>query len=55
LILKSRRVVPGRLFASGFQFQFPDWPSAAHDLVRRWRKDTQGEWSFQAGHPTSNV
>jgi uncharacterized protein len=55
LILKSRRVVPGRLLASGFQFQFPDWPSAAQDLVRWWRKDTQGEWSFQTGQPTSNV
>jgi uncharacterized protein (TIGR01777 family) len=37
LILKSRRVVPGRLLAAGFKFQFPDWPSAAQDLVRRWR------------------
>jgi uncharacterized protein (TIGR01777 family) len=47
LILKSRRVVPGRLVASGFQFRFPDWPTAAQDLVRRWRKDMQGEWSFR--------
>jgi uncharacterized protein len=37
LVLKSRRVVPGRLLASGFEFQFPDWPAGAHDLVRRWR------------------
>lgn len=37
LILKSRRVVPGRLLASGFGFEFPEWPSAAHDLVERWR------------------
>jgi uncharacterized protein (TIGR01777 family) len=37
LILKSRRVVPGRLLRSGFQFQFPDWTSAARDLVSRWR------------------
>ena len=35
LILKSRRVVPGKLLASGFSFQFPTWPAAAHDLVRR--------------------
>jgi NAD dependent epimerase/dehydratase family enzyme len=35
LVLKSRRVVPGRLLAAGFQFLFPDWPSAAHDLVAR--------------------
>ena len=37
LILKSRRVVPGRLLASGFRFEFPEWPAAAKDLVRRWR------------------
>lgn len=37
LILKSRRVVPGRLLESGFQFRFPDWPAAAQDLVQRWR------------------
>jgi uncharacterized protein len=37
LILKSRRVVPGRLLASGFEFQFPEWPIAARDLVRDWR------------------
>jgi len=38
LVLKSRRVVPGRLLAAGFQFQFPDWPAAARDLVTRWRQ-----------------
>jgi uncharacterized protein (TIGR01777 family) len=37
LILKSRRVVPGRLLESGFHFQFPDWASAARDLVGRYR------------------
>lgn len=37
LILKSRRVVPGRLLGAGFQFRFSDWPSAAQDLVRQWR------------------
>src|SRR6266571_5928188 len=35
LILKSRRVVPTRLIESGFAFQFPAWPAAAEDLVRR--------------------
>ena len=39
LILKSRRVVPGRLVAEGFQFLFPDWPAAARDLVARWRHE----------------
>jgi uncharacterized protein len=37
LILKSRRVVPQRLLEAGFKFNFPDWPVAAADLVKRWR------------------
>jgi hypothetical protein len=37
LILKSRRVVPGRLLRGGFEFQFPEWPGATWDLVERWR------------------
>lgn len=37
LILKSRRVVPQRLLESGFHFDFAKWPSAAADLVKRWR------------------
>ena len=37
LVLKSRRVVPGRLLDSGFTFDFPEWPAAAADLCRRWR------------------
>ena len=36
LVLKSRRVVPGRLLAAGFDFEFPEWPAAARDLCRRW-------------------
>jgi uncharacterized protein (TIGR01777 family) len=39
LTLKSRRVVPGRLLESGFQFQFPAWEAAARDLCRRWRAE----------------
>ena len=38
LVLKSRRVIPGRLLGSGFQFQFPTWPAAARELVQRWRE-----------------
>lgn len=38
LVLKSRRVVPGRLLASGFTFLLPDWTSAARDLCERWRR-----------------
>ena len=37
LVLKSRRVVPGRLLDDGFQFLFPEWPAAARELVARWR------------------
>jgi uncharacterized protein len=34
LVLKSRRVVPGLLLDAGFEFEFPNWPEAAEDLVR---------------------
>ncbi len=37
LVLKSRRVVPGRLTDAGFMFTYPHWPEAARDLVQRWR------------------
>ncbi|WP_328336122.1 DUF1731 domain-containing protein [Streptomyces violaceus] len=37
LLLKSRRVVPGRLLEAGFDFEHPGWPEAADDLVRRLR------------------
>ncbi|WP_066370630.1 epimerase [Herbidospora mongoliensis] len=37
LLLKSRRVVPGRLLDAGFTFDHPDWAEAAGDLVRRAR------------------
>ena len=33
LILKSRRVIPGRLLDGGFTFDFPCWEAAARDLV----------------------
>jgi uncharacterized protein (TIGR01777 family) len=42
LILKSRRVIPGRLTQQGFTFQFPTWPEAARDLCRRWREQRGG-------------
>lgn len=35
LVLKSRRVVPGRLADAGFRFDYPEWSSAAGDLVSR--------------------
>ena len=37
LVLKSRRVVPGRLLKEGFEFEFPEWLEAAEDLVEKWR------------------
>jgi uncharacterized protein (TIGR01777 family) len=39
LLLKSRRVVPGRLREAGFTFTFPKWAAAAQDLVSRYRSD----------------
>jgi len=42
LLLKSRRVVPGRLGEAGFAFDHPEWPEAADDLVRRVRGRRQG-------------
>ncbi|MBX3451390.1 MAG: DUF1731 domain-containing protein [Planctomycetaceae bacterium] len=35
LILKSRYVVPTRLLASGFRFEFPEFRGAAGELVGR--------------------
>ncbi|HEX5082858.1 MAG TPA: TIGR01777 family oxidoreductase [Blastocatellia bacterium] len=35
LVLKSRRVIPGVLAESKFNFQFPTWAEAARDLCRR--------------------
>jgi NAD dependent epimerase/dehydratase family enzyme len=37
LLLKSRRVIPGRLTAAGFGFRHGTWPEAARDLARRAR------------------
>ena len=41
LILKSRRVVPGRLLEHGFVFEHPTWPEAARDLCQRWQQAAQ--------------
>jgi uncharacterized protein (TIGR01777 family) len=37
LVLQSCRAVPGRLLDAGFEFEFPQWPEAAEDLVRQWK------------------
>ncbi len=41
LILKSRRVIPGRLLRDGFCFQFETWPEAVLDLIRSWRESSE--------------
>ena len=38
LILKSRQVIPGRLAEAGFAFHYSEWPSAAQELVSRWKR-----------------
>ena len=38
LLLKSRRVVPARLTAAGFEFRHGTWPEAARNLVDRTRR-----------------
>ncbi|MEU5784514.1 DUF1731 domain-containing protein [Micromonospora lupini] len=38
LLLKSRRVAPGRLSAAGFTFDFPQWRDAVGDLAPRRRR-----------------
>ncbi len=35
MILKSRRVIPGRLLDAGFEFEFPEWDAACADLLER--------------------
>ncbi|MGW1797910.1 TIGR01777 family oxidoreductase [Streptomyces sp. NPDC001984] len=42
LLFKSRRVVPGRLRAAGFDFAHPEWDGAVADLVRRVRSMRPG-------------
>ncbi len=50
LILKSRRVIPGRLVASGFRFEFEHWRDAVIELCGQCRGRTQA--ATPAGHPT---
>jgi uncharacterized protein (TIGR01777 family) len=35
LLLKSRRVIPGRLVEAGFEFEFPEFGAALEDIERR--------------------
>ena len=36
LLLKSRRVIPGKLLESGFKFNYPNWSEAAHAIESTW-------------------
>ena len=42
LILKSRRVIPGKLLDAGFQFRFETFDRAVADLNRRFGHDVTG-------------
>jgi uncharacterized protein (TIGR01777 family) len=55
LLLKSRRVVPGRLHAAGFTFTRPDWDGAATDLVRRSRAAARARRRFQLPSASGNI
>ncbi|MFF5477855.1 TIGR01777 family oxidoreductase [Streptomyces sp. NPDC012935] len=52
LLLKSRRVVPGRLLDEGFAFEYARWPEAADDLVRRVRQRGLRRGRTGAGVPS---
>jgi uncharacterized protein (TIGR01777 family) len=55
LLLKSRRMTPGRLLESGFTFQFPNWSDAARDLCQRWHNSRhRSERSEEMNHPSSS-
>ena len=47
LLLKSRRVVPGRILEAGFAFEHPGWETAARDLVARGRSRSRRNQSHQ--------
>jgi uncharacterized protein (TIGR01777 family) len=55
LVLKSRRVVPGRLLESGFTFRFPTWSEAAADLCNRWRQSRSRENLTSSERPAAAV
>jgi uncharacterized protein (TIGR01777 family) len=50
LLLKSRRVVPGRLLDAGFGFAFADWQAASADLVRRVRTERKPSRAHARDH-----
>ena len=36
LLLKSRRVIPGKLLESGFKFNYPNWAEAVQAIESAW-------------------
>ena len=52
LLLKSRRVISGRLMQNGFQFRHPNWPDAARELCDEWRALHGGRTATQRAEPT---
>ena len=52
LILKSRRVIPGRLLRAGFRFAYPEWEAAAQELCERWR-EVSGRPRKEFRHPSN--
>ncbi len=56
LVLKSRRVTPGRLLESGFDFRYPQWEDAAAELCSRWplKSPTSVQTARTAGRLSPN-
>jgi len=48
LLLKSRRVISGKLAAQGFRFRFAEWRAAAEDLCAQWRRQRAARSSSTA-------
>jgi uncharacterized protein (TIGR01777 family) len=55
LILKSRRVIPGRLLEHGFTFKYPEWSAAAHDLSVARHSAKGGPYRGEAVFRNSNT
>lgn len=43
LVLKSRRVVPGRLLREGFSFVHTEWSESCRELCERWRSSVAAQ------------
>jgi len=55
LIIKSRRVVPGQLLASGFQFHFPNMQDAVREIEQRVEHLRSLTPAFQAESPKNRA